>query len=52
MKNLIAFIESHGFRAKANDDGSVSFSIPFAFSNEVETHTVRTHNEARIALGY
>lgn len=52
MINLIAFIESHGFRAIGNSDGTVSFSVPYAFSEATEQHTVHNITEARNALGY
>lgn len=51
ITSLIRFIESHGFPCSLSDHGVV-FSIPYMFSTDSATYTVRTLAEARVALGY
>lgn len=54
LLTLKAFVESHGFPAKA-EDGAVTFSIPYTGpqgEQGSERHSVETMGEARMALGY
>jgi hypothetical protein len=59
VQTIAHYVRSHGFAALVID-GAVTFGVPYTIEvapgkwshGGYETHTVRTYQEARNALGY